>query len=144
MITQTSAICKFLEQIQLLHRTFGAHLKGSPAEHHSVEKVIKALEGISWFCTSWLADIRSYTDKIGVVKGPEGIISSNTMASIKMMLRSAKELKRTISYISPEFVKHVKPSAMLTLVFEHLFSKMRARNDTPTVLEFAYLFGHTI
>ena len=33
---------------------------------------------------------------------------------------------------------------MLTLVVEHLFSKMRARNDTPTMLEFAYLFGPTI
>ena len=144
MITQTSAMCKFLEQIQLLYRTFGVHLKGSPAEHHSVDEVIKALEEISQFCTSWLEDIQSYTEKRGLVQGPEGIISSKTIASITMMLRSAKELKKTISYISPEFMKHVKPSSMLTLVVEHLFSKMRARNDTPTVLEFAYLFGPTI
>ena len=46
MITQTLAMCKFLEQIQLLYRTFGVHLKGYPAEHHSVDEVIKALEGI--------------------------------------------------------------------------------------------------
>ena len=137
-------MCKFLEQIQLLYRTFGVHLKGSPAKHHSVDEVIKALEGISQFCTSWLADIQSYTQKRGVVQGQEGIISSKTIASIKMMLWSAKELKKTISYISPEFIKHVKPSSILTLVVKHLFSKMRARNDTPTVLEFAYLFGPTI
>lgn len=67
MITQTSAMCKFLEQIQLLYPTFGVHLKGSPAKHHSVDEVIKALEGISQFCTSWLADIQSYTQKRGVV-----------------------------------------------------------------------------
>ena len=33
---------------------------------------------------------------------------------------------------------------MLTLVIENFFSKMRARNDMPTVLEFAYLFSPTI
>ena len=144
MITKTSAMCKFLEQVQWLYRTFGVHLKGSPAKHHSMDEVIKALEGISQFCTSWLADIQSYTEKRGVVQGPEGIISSKTIASIKMMLQSVKELKKSINYINLEFMKHVKPSSMLTLVVEHLFIKMRARNDTPTVLEFAYLFGPTI
>ena len=53
------------------------------------------------------------------------------------MLRSAKDLKKTINYISPEFIKHVKPSSMLTLVVEDLF-----RNDMPIV--FAYIFGPTI
>jgi len=60
------------------------------------------------------------------------------------MLHSAKELKKTTTYISPEFVKHVKPSSVLTLVVAHLFSRMRARSDMSTVLEFAYLFGPTI
>ena len=32
----------------------------------------------------------------------------------------------------------------MTLVVENFFSKMRARNDMPTVLEFAYLFSPTI
>lgn len=61
-----------------------------------------------------------------------------------MMLQSAKKLKKTVNYITPEFVKHAKPTSMLTLVVEHLFSKMRARNDTLKVLKFAYLFGPTI
>ena len=59
-----------------------------------------------------------------------------------MMLQSTRELKTSINYINLQFLEHVKP-AMLTLVVEHLFSKMRARNDTPTVLECAYLFGPT-
>lgn len=124
LITQTSAMCKFLGQIQLPYRTFGVHLKGSPAEHHSLDEVIKALEGISQFWTRSLADIQSYTEKRRVVQGPEGIISSKTIASNKIMLRSAKELKKTINYISPEFVNHVKPSSMLTIAVEDLFSKM--------------------
>ena len=47
MITQTSALCKFLQQINLLNRVYGVHLKDSPAKHHSMDDVIKALEGIS-------------------------------------------------------------------------------------------------
>ena len=137
-------MCKFLGQINLLYRSFGVHLKGSPSEHHSMDDVVKALEGISQYCTRWMADIQSCTERRGVVQGPEGIISSKTIDSVKMMLQSAKELKTSIHYINPRFLELVKPSSMLTLVVEHLFSKMRARNDTPTMLEFAYLFGSTI
>ena len=43
--------------------------------------------------------------------------------------------------INPLFLKLVKPFSLLSLIVEHLFSKMQARNDTPTLLESAYLFG---
>ena len=43
--------------------------------------------------------------------------------------------------INPLFLKLVKPFSLLSLIAEHLFSKMQARNDTPTLLEFVYLFG---
>ena len=46
--------------------------------------------------------------------------------------------------ISPEYHSVVKLAAMLTLVVENFFSKMRIRNGMPTVLEFAYLFSPTI
>lgn len=144
MITPTSAMCKFLEQINLLYRCFGVHLKGSAVEHHSVDDVIKALEGMSQYCCSWMVEIQSCTERRGVVQGPEGIVSSKTIASIEMMVQSAKEVRGSINYINPQFLEHVKPSSMLTLIVEHLFSKMRARNDTPTMIEFAYLFGPTI
>ena len=68
LITQTSAMCKFLGQIQLPYRTFGVHLKGSPAEHHSLDEVIKAFEGISQFWTRSPADIQSYTGMRRVVQ----------------------------------------------------------------------------
>ena len=38
---------KFLEQINLLYRSFGIHLKGSPSEHHFIDEVIKALRSES-------------------------------------------------------------------------------------------------
>lgn len=144
MITQTSAMCGFLKQINLLYRSFGVHLKGHPPEQHSMDEVIEALESIYHFCTSWMADIQSFTEKRGVVQGPEGIVSSKTIESVQMMLQSAKELKTSVNHINPQFLELIKPSSMLTLIVEHLFSKMRTRNDTPTVLEFAYLFGPTI
>ena len=97
MITQTSAMCKFLEQINLLYRVYGVHLKDSPAEHHSVDDVIKALEGISQYCNTWMADIQAYTERRGAVQGPEGIVSSKTIASVQMMLKSTRELKTSIN-----------------------------------------------
>lgn len=61
-------MCKFLEQIYVLYRSFGVHLSnGSPSEHHFTDVFIKALEGISHFLTSWMADIQSCTEKRGVV-----------------------------------------------------------------------------
>ena len=68
-------MCKFLEQINVLYRSFGVYLNGSPSEHHFIDVFTKALEGISHFCTSWMADIQSCTEKRGVVQGPESIIS---------------------------------------------------------------------
>ena len=38
---------KFLEQINLLYRSFGIHLKASPSEHHFIDEVIKALRSES-------------------------------------------------------------------------------------------------
>ena len=40
---------KFLEQINLLYRSFGIHLKGSSSEHHFIDEVIKALRSESPF-----------------------------------------------------------------------------------------------
>ena len=49
-----------------------------------------------------------------------------------------------LTEINPEYHSVIKLAAMLTLVVENFFSKMRVRNDMPTVLEFAYLFSPTI
>ena len=49
-----------------------------------------------------------------------------------------------LTEINPEYHSIIKLAAMLTLVVESFFSKMRVRNDMPTVLEFAYLFSPAI
>ena len=51
-----------------------------------------------------------------------------------------------LTKINPEYHSVIKLAAMLTLVVETFFSKMRVRNGMPTVLEFAYssLFSPTI
>ena len=42
------------------------------------------------------------------------------------------------------YLTHLRLASLLTLVVERLFSKMRSRNPTPTVLEYSYLFGPTM
>ena len=59
-----------------------------------------------------------YTERRGAVQGPEGIVSSKTIASVQMILQSTRELKTSINYINPQFLEHVNPSAMLNLVVE--------------------------
>ena len=57
------------------------------------------------------------------------------------MLQSMISLQETIEYINADYMQHVSMASLLTLVVEHLFSKIRSQNPTATILEYAYLFG---
>lgn len=75
------------------------------------------------------------------VQGPQGVPSSKSIKSVELMLESLTLLQKTIEYINADYMQHVRLASLRTLVVERLFSKMRSRNPTPTVLEYAYLFG---
>ena len=77
-------------------------------------------------------------------QGPEDTISSKSRRSLEILKDSLTSLGNHVSLISPDYHKVLLLASTLTLVVENFFSKMRSRNDMPTVLEFAHLFAPTI
>lgn len=55
-----------------------------------------------------------------------------------------EESPEIINKVNPSYSTQIKLLSFLTLVVEHFFSKMRSRNETPTVLEFVQLLCPTI
>ena len=141
LVTPTSSLSKYLEQFDIVCKTFAIHLPTVPPEIFSVHEAIEAVRGVSSLLNTWekkvADDLRKGTS---VVQGPQGVPSSKTIKSVEMMLNSLMSLEKAIKYINADYMPHVRLASLLTLVVEHLFSKMRSRNPTPTVLEYAYLF----
>ena len=75
------------------------------------------------------------------MKGGSWITES--ISSVNIITNSLQSLKETVEYVNSGYLANLRLASLLTLVVEHLFSKMRSRNPTPTVLEYAYLFGLT-
>lgn len=67
---------------------------------------------------------------------PQGISSSKNISSVHTMTGTLQSLKETIKHINPGYVNNLCLVSLLTLIVEHLFSKMQSRNPTPTVLEY--------
>ena len=80
---------------------------------------------------------------MGTVQGPQGTPSSKSINSVSLILESLVTLQETLVVINVNYVNQLRLASLLTLV-EHLFSKMRSRNPTTTVLEYAQLFGPTM
>jgi len=69
---------------------------------------------------------------------------SKSISSVNIITNSLQSLKETVEYVNSGYLANLRLASLLTLVVEHLFSKMRSRNPTPTVFEYAYLFGPTM
>lgn len=82
--------------------------------------------------------------RTGGVQGPQGISSSKTISSVNIIAESLQSLKETIKNVNPGYLNTLGLASLLTLVVEHHFSKIRSRNPTSTVLEYAHLFGPTM
>ena len=76
------------------------------------------------------------------IKGGSWITES--ISSVNIITNSLQSLKKTVEYVNSGYLANLRLASLLTLVVEHLFSKMRSRNPTPTVLEYVYLFGPTM
>ena len=82
--------------------------------------------------------------KKAATQGLQGTISSKSKRSVEILSESLCSLRDNLKDVNPGFNSFLKLVATLALVVENFFSQMRCRNDTPTALEFAYLFTPTI
>ena len=121
-----------LEQNDVICKTFGIHLHGTPPEVVNITQALNKLRGVSSWLNSWERKTRESLGRTGAVQGPQGIASSKSISSVNIITNSLQSLKETVEYVNSGYLRLV---SLLTLVVEHLFSKMRSRNPTPTVLE---------
>ncbi len=144
IVSPMSSLSSYLEQNDTICKTFGIHLRGTPPEIFTVSQGIDKLRGVSSWFNSWERETRESLGRTGAVQGPQGISSSKSISSVNIITESLQSLKETIEYVNSGYLNQLRLASLLTLVVEHLFSKMRSRNPTPTVLEYAYLFGPTM
>ena len=144
MVTPTASLCTFLEIIHVLCKMFAIHLRGVPGEDHKIEETVASLNEMSSAFELWVNEVQEKMGRKLTVQGPQGTISAKSRRSLEIMTESLSMLGQCLTEINPDFHSVIKLAATLTLVVENFFSKMRSRNDMPTALEFAHLFGPTI
>ena len=141
MVTRTSSLSLYLKQTDIVCRTFGIHLPGVRPDIYTMSRAIPAFCGVSSLLSTWEREAAESFGRAGTLQGPQGSPSSKSIKSVQIILESLQKLNEALGYVG---VTQLRLASLLTLVVEHLFSKMRSRNPTPTVLEYAQLFGPTM
>ena len=144
IVTPTSGLSLYLKQTDTVCRTFSIHLPGISPDVYTISQAIAAFRDVSSFLSTWERQTAESLSRASTVQGPQGTPSSKSILSVKIILESLETLNESLNYINADYVTNVRLASLLTLVVEHLFSKMRSRNPTPTVLEYAHLFGPTM
>lgn len=132
LITPTTSLCKFLEVLDLLSTMFGIHLRGVPGEVHSIAEAVSSLTKIRSMLEQWIDEVQTKMGRKTATQGPQGTISTKHKRSLEIL---------EDSFLVDFWIKKVQT---LTLIVENFFSKMRSRNDMPTVLESAHLFAYMV
>lgn len=144
MVTRTSSLSLFLKQTDIVCRTFGIHLSGVRPDIYTISQAIEAFRGVSSLLSTWEREATESLGRTGTLQGPQGTPSSKSIKSVQIILESLQRLNESLSYVNADYITQLRLASLLTLVVEHLFSKMRSRNPMPTVLEYAQLFGPTM
>lgn len=144
IVTPTSALSLYLKQTDTVCRTFSIHLPGISPDVYTISQAIAAFRDVSSFLTTWERQTAESLSRASTVQGLQGTPSSKSILSVKIILESLEMLNENLNYFNADYVTNARLASLLTLVVEHLFSKMRSRNPMPTVLEYAHLFGPTM
>ena len=105
----------------------------------SLEEAIDKCQNAVQFLDAIEAAAKQQSGKVAV-QGPEGSPASQTVENARMILTTLRNIKDVLEQTSPDYIKRLDLSSLLTLVCERLFSTMRSRYEMPIVLQFAQLF----
>ena len=142
MVTDPTALLKFLTALNTFARAFSLHIKKEKKEDVSLEEAISKVKEVDDFLQECLKNVKNLTglqDK--TLQGPEGVCSQQCRDDVNMLVKSLERLKALLSRINPSYLQTFKLPSLLTLVVENLFSEMRKGNDMLTTLQFAYKFS---
>ena len=143
MITGISGTVQYLHMLHDLSSSFGLHLHGQDKPHHSLEEAIDKCQNAVQFLDAIEAAAKQQSGKVAV-QGPEGSPASQTVENARMILTTLRNIKDVLEQTSPDYIKRLDLSSLLTLVCERLFSTMRSRYEMPMVLQFAQLFSPVV
>ena len=132
MITGISGTVQYLHMLQDLSSSFGLHLHGQDKPHHSLEEAIDKCQNAVQFLDAIEAAAKQQSGKVAV-QGPEGSSASQTVESVRMILTTLRNIKDVLEQTSPDYIKRLDLSSLLTLVCEWLFSTVRSRYEMPMV-----------
>ena len=143
MITGISGTVQYLHMLHDLSSSFGLHLHGQDKPHHSLEEAIDKCQNAMQFLDAIEAAAKQQSGKVAV-QGPEGSPASQTVENARMILTTLRNIKDVLEQTSPDYIKRLDLSSLLTLVCERHFSTMRSRYEMPMVLQFAQLFSPVV
>lgn len=99
VISPTSSLSSYLEQNDVICKTFGIHLRGTPPEVVNITQALDKLRGVSSWLNSWERQTRESLGRTGAVQGPQGIASSKSISSVNIITNSLQTLKETVEYV---------------------------------------------
>ena len=85
VISPTSSLSSYLEQNDVICKTFGIHLRGTPPEVVTVSQGLNKMRGVSLWLNSWERETRESLGRTGAVQGPQGISSSKSISCVNII-----------------------------------------------------------
>ena len=82
--------------------------------HHSLEEAIDKCQNAVQFLDAIEAAAKQQSGKVAV-QGPEGSPASQTVENARMILTTLKNIKDVLEQTSPDYIKRLDLSSLLTL-----------------------------
>ena len=88
MISSPALLVTYLQKMGELYDLFSIHTK----KQYSLEEGLKVLESVLCYFTNVSEKVRNTFKLQGIMQGPQGVMCSNILLSIKMMITSLKPI----------------------------------------------------
>ena len=156
IITPTTALASYLENIQKMFQVFSVHsdkTKHGYTKDVGLDEVIANMVQVQQYFNEIVSSIREHVHKPTLnPEGPHGSPAYITVEAVTWVTDTLKELNYLFSNIvderEPDLIADYKQAfrslSILTLVVEHFFSTMRGRYAMPYMLQYAQLLMPTI
>ena len=137
MISSPAPLVTYLQKMGELYDVFSIHTK---KQYNSLEEGLKVLDSVLCYFKNVSEKVRNTFKLQGIMQGPQGVMCSNILLSIEMMITSLKSIFQEFPKLRQKFVM----KAFITLANEHFLSRVRQECLTPETLDFAQIFPSVV
>ena len=153
ILTPTSALASYLENIQKMFQVFSVHsdkTKYGYTKQVGLDEVITNMAKVQQYFNELVSNIREHVQKPTLnPEGPHGSLAYITVEAVTWVTDTLKERKDLFSNVdeselTADYEQAFRSLSILTLVVEHFYSNMRGRYAMPYMLQYAQLLMPTI